>query len=321
MINVCNIKQLALDKGCAVKENEPMSRYTTFKIGGNAQLLVSVPDITSLKAILKQCKKDNVPFFILGKGSNLLVSDKGIEGVVIRLDGDFKRIKLVDEDTVYCGAAVSLASLCRFALENGLSGLEFAWGIPGSAGGAAYMNAGAYGGEMKDVLLECSHVTKDGEYGRLSADELKLSYRHSVYAENQNVITGITVKLKKDSKAEINGRMDDYMNRRKSRQPLEYPSAGSVFKRPTGYFAGTLIQDSGLKGASVGGAMVSPKHAGFIINTGSATCDDVLKLIEHIKETVKAKFGVELECEIKPVGVVAQSAAPQSGVSQSGEWS
>lgn len=303
MTNICNIKQIALDKGCTVKENEPMSRYTTFKIGGSAQALISVYDITSLKAILQQCQKDNVPVFILGKGSNLLVSDKGIEGVVIRLDGNFKRITLVDDETVCCGAAASLASLCRFALEKGLSGLEFAWGIPGSAGGAAYMNAGAYGGEMKDVLLECSHITKDGECGRLSSDELELSYRHSAYADNQNVITGITVKLKKDSTAEINARMDDYMNRRKSKQPLEYPSAGSVFKRPAGYFAGTLIQDSGLKGVRVGGAMVSEKHAGFIINTGSATCDDVLKLIEHIKQTVKAKFGVELECEIKPTGV------------------
>lgn len=302
MINIDNIKQLAISKGCTVKENEPMSRFTTFKIGGNAQLLVSVQDISALKAILKQCSKEEVPVFVLGKGSNLLVSDNGIEGVVIKLDGGFNTITLVDDDTIYCGAAVSLAKLCRFASDNGLSGLEFAWGIPGSAGGAAYMNAGAYGGEMKDVLISCNHITKNGEYGSLSADELDLSYRHSAYADNDYIITGISVRLKKDSKAEIEKRMNDYMNRRKDKQPLEYPSAGSVFKRPEGYFAGKLIQDSGLKGASVGGAMVSEKHAGFIVNTGNATCNDVLSLIEHIKTTVKKNFGVELECEVKPIG-------------------
>lgn len=304
MVNIENIKQLAIDNGCEVRENEPMNRYTTFKIGGNAQLLVFVPNISALKAILRKCDEEKIPVFILGKGSNLLVSDKGIEGVVIKLDGGFKKITLVDDDTAYCGAAASLASVCRFALENGLSGLEFAWGIPGSAGGAAYMNAGAYGGEMKDVLINCNHITKSGETGSLSGEELKLSYRHSVYCENENIITGISLRLHKDSKAEINRRMDDYMQRRKDKQPLDYPSAGSVFKRPEGYFAGTLIQDSGLKGASVGGAMVSTKHAGFIINTGGAKCSDVLSLIEHIKATVKDKFGVELECEVKPVGIL-----------------
>lgn len=302
MIDIDNIKQLAIEKGCTVKENEPMSRYTTFKIGGNAQLLVIVPDVSALKAILRQSDKDKIPVFLLGKGSNLLVSDKGIDGVVIKLDGGFKKITLVDDDTVYCGAGASLASVCRFALDNGLSGLEFAWGIPGSAGGAAYMNAGAYGGEMKDVLINCNHITKSGETGTLSGEELALSYRHSAYADNGNIITGLSLRLHKDSKAEINRRMDDYMQRRKDKQPLDYPSAGSVFKRPEGYFAGALIQDSGLKGESVGGAMVSSKHSGFIINTGGATCSDVMSLIEHIKSTVNEKFGVELECEIKPVG-------------------
>lgn len=166
------------------------------------------------------------------------------------------------------------------------------------------MNAGAYGGEMKDVLICCNHLTDDGEVGSLNADELDLSYRHSVYADNGYIITGISVRLKNDSKAEISRRMDDFMQRRKDKQPLEYPSAGSVFKRPEGYFAGALIQDSNLKGASVGGAMVSPKHAGFIVNTGAATCQDVLSLIEHIKSTVKKNFNVELECEVKPIGIL-----------------
>ncbi len=297
-----NIKQLALSKGCTVRENEPMSRYTTFKIGGAARLLIFVPSLSALKALLKKCDELKASVFVLGKGSNLLVSDKGIDSVVIKLDGDFKKMTLVEDDTIYCGAAASLASLCRYACDNGLSGLEFAWGIPGSVGGAAFMNAGAYGGEMKDIMFQANHITRSGECGALTGDELGLGYRHSAYAENGHIITGITVRLHKDSKAEISRRMDDYMQRRKDKQPLEYPSAGSIFKRPEGYFAGALIQDCGLKGYSVGGAMVSPKHSGFIVNNDNASCDDVLKLIEHIKSTVKDKFGVELECEVRPVG-------------------
>ncbi len=304
MINTDNIRQLALSRGCTLKENEPMHRYTTFKIGGEAQLLILTPSIPALRAILKQCREENVPVLVLGKGSNLLVSDKGIEGVVIKLDQGFRQMTLVEDDVIFCGAAASLASLCRFACDNGLSGLEFAWGIPGSVGGAAYMNAGAYGGELKDVLLCCNHITRGGEIGSLSGEELELSYRHSAYMESGAVITGVTVRLHKDSKTEIERRMDDFMRRRKDKQPLEYPSAGSIFKRPEGYFAGTLIQDSGLKGARVGGAMVSPKHAGFIINTGNATCADVMSLIERIKKTVDDKFGVRLECEVKPTGIL-----------------
>lgn len=302
MIDFENIKQLALSKGCTVRENEPMSRHTTFKIGGEAKLMILASTLSALKALLKECSEQNIPVFILGNGSNLLVSDKGIDAVVIKLDGDFKKMTLVEDDTIYCGAAASLASLCRYACDSGLSGLEFAWGIPGSVGGAAFMNAGAYGGEMKDVMIQANHLTPSGEHGALSGDELELGYRHSAYAENGNIITGITVKLRKDSKAEISRRMDDYMQRRKDKQPLEYPSAGSVFKRPEGYFAGALIQDCGLKGYSIGGAMVSPKHSGFIVNNGNASCEDVMRLIEHIKSTVKEKFGVELECEVRPVG-------------------
>ena len=189
--------------------------------------------------------------------------------------------------------------LCRFALQNSLSGLEFAFGIPGSCGGAAFMNAGAYGGEMKDVLFKCDHIDENGERGSLSGDELNLSYRHSAYSENGCTITGLYLKLKKGNPDEIKAKMDDFLQRRKDKQPLEYPSAGSTFKRPEGYFAGALIEECGLKGKQVGGAQVSEKHAGFIINKGGATCTDILELCKICSETVYKQKGVKLEMEIR----------------------
>ena len=302
MYNLTHIRQSALSLGCTVRENEPMKSYTSFKIGGCAELFVIAKDLRGLSAVLKACKEEDAPLFILGRGSDLVVSDDGIKGVVLKLEGDFKSISLVDDDTVFCGSGVSLARLCAFACENSLSGLEFAWGIPGSVGGAAFMNAGAYGGEMKDVLYCCHHVMPEGKTGSFQKDELKLSYRHSVYSENGYIITGVVVKLHKDSETEIRARMDDFMNRRKEKQPLDYPSAGSVFKRPEGYFAGTLIEQAGLKGYSVGGAQVSEKHAGFIINRKDATSKDVRSLVAHIQKTVHEKFGVTLECEIRFIG-------------------
>lgn len=302
MYNLERIKQSALLHGCSVKENEPMKNYTSFKIGGCAQLLVTANGLSGLCAVLMACNEENAPLFLLGRGSDLVVSDDGVKGVVLKLAGDFKSISLVDDDTVFCGSGVSLARLCTFACENSLSGLEFAWGIPGSAGGAAFMNAGAYGGEMKDVLYCCHHVTKDGQPGSFQKEELNLSYRHSVYSDNGYVITGLVLKLQKDSETEIRARMDDFMNRRKSKQPLDYPSAGSVFKRPEGYFAGTLIEQAGLKGFTIGGAQVSQKHAGFIVNIKDAASKDVKALVEYIQKTVYEKYGVPLECEIKFIG-------------------
>lgn len=302
MYNLTHISQRALSHGCTVRENEPMKPYTSFKIGGCAELLVIANDLNGLCAVLKACKEQDAPLFILGRGSDLVVSDEGIKGVVLKLEGDFKSISLVDDDTIFCGSGVSLARLCSFACENSLSGLEFAWGIPGSVGGAAFMNAGAYGGEMKDVLYCCHHVTQDGNPGSFQKDELKLSYRHSIYSENGYIITGVVVKLHRDSETEIRARMDDFMNRRKEKQPLDYPSAGSVFKRPEGYFAGTLIEQAGLKGFKIGGAQVSEKHAGFIINSKDAASKDVKSLVEHIQKTVLEKFGVPLECEIRFIG-------------------
>ena len=279
---------------------EPMSLHTSFKTGGKAQVFVDVDNADSLGRVLKICDENNKDVFILGKGSNLLVSDDGIrDRVVIHLTTDFSAMKLIDETTVEVEAGASLASLCKFALANSLTGLEFAYGIPGSCGGAAYMNAGAYGGEMKDVIVRVNHIDKKGNAGSYSGDELKFSYRKSAYTDSDLVITSLVIKLEKGDKSEIEEKMTDIMGRRVAKQPLEYPSAGSVFKRPEGYFAGALIEQSGLKGQRIGGAMVSEKHAGFIINYDSATTTDVINLIRHCQKTVSDKFGVSLETEIK----------------------
>lgn len=283
--------------GCSILENEPMSKHTTFKIGGEAEALVTVYNVEQLKKVIAFLSENDVKYMIVGKGSNLLVSDNGIKGVVIILDGDFKKV-VADGCSIRCGAGVTLAKLCTLALEHGLGGLEFAFGIPGSVGGAVFMNAGAYGGEMKDVVVKCTHLTPDGELGEFTADKLDLSYRHSIYKENGCIILFAEFLLIPSSKEDIKGKMDDYMNRRKTKQPLEYPSAGSVFKRPEGNYAGALIEQCGLKGYRVGGAQVSEKHSGFIINTGNATCDDVLNLVKYIQNTVHMETGYRLEREI-----------------------
>lgn len=293
------IYNLAEILNCEAHKYEPLSRHTTFKIGGNADTYVKVTSQSKLSAILKECRESDVDYMIIGNGSNILASDDGYRGVVIRLDGDFRKIALVDEDTVYCGAGATLASLCKFALNCGLSGLEFAWGIPGSVGGAVFMNAGAYGGEMKDVVYSVTHLTKEGVPGRTEQADLQFGYRTSVYRKNQAIITGVTLKLKKDNPADIRARMDDFLGRRSSKQPLDYPSAGSVFKRPEGAYAGALIEQCGLKGHSHGGAQVSEKHAGFIINkSGKATANDVKNLIREVQTKVYDETGYNLECEL-----------------------
>lgn len=292
------IFNLAEILGCEARQNEPMSKHTSFKIGGNADAYIKVNNLSKLSTILKECQDSNVDYMILGNGSNLLVSDEGIKGAVIRLDGDFRKITLVDDTTIFCGAGATLAYLCKFALNCGLSGLEFAWGIPGTVGGAVFMNAGAYDGEMKDVVHSVSHISPCGEIGRIEKDDLKFGYRTSVYRNNNMIITGVTLKLKKGNLDEIRAKMDDYMSRRSTKQPLEYPSAGSVFKRPEGNFAGALIEQCGLKGKLCGGAQVSEKHAGFIINKSNATAKDVRDLISQIQKTVSDKTGYNLECEL-----------------------
>ena len=272
-------------------KNEPMNRHTTFKI---------IKSVSELKQVISITNKLEVPRFILGKGSNLLVSDSGIEGAVISLQG-IDGIE-INGDTIVCGAGASLRSVCIAAQKASLSGLEFAYGIPGTVGGALYMNAGAYGGEMSQVVASATAVDADGNEVKLELSDMKLGYRTSVFKNSNLTITSITMKLQKGDCTEIKNAMDDFFSRRRDKQPLEYPSAGSTFKRPEGYFAGALIEQNNLKGVSVGGAQVSEKHAGFVINTGNATCNDVLSLIEKIKDTVKSADGVDLEPEVIFVG-------------------
>lgn len=292
------IYNFAQSLDCDARRSEPMSRHTSFKIGGPCDAYIKVTSLSKLRKIIMECNKNNAPYMLLGNGSNVLVDDGGIRGTVIRLDGDFRFITLVDETTIYCGAGATLAYLCKFAHKCGLTGLEFAWGIPGTVGGAVFMNAGAYGGEMKNVVHSVSHVTKDGDIGRIEKDNLNLGYRTSIYRTNDCIITGVTLKLKKGNPDEIQAKMDDYMTRRTTKQPLEFPSAGSVFKRPEGNYAGALIEKCGLKGKTVGGAQVSEKHAGFIINKSEATASDVKNLIKIIQDTVSSQTGYNLECEL-----------------------
>ena len=285
--------------GCQAQRDVPMSKYTTFRIGGNAAVMLTPTTDEQLASIIKKCKEENIKPFIIGNGSNMLISDKGLDTVVINMCRPDPKIELVNGDTVVCDAGATMSKVCNFALENGLTGLEFAFGIPGSAGGAAYMNAGAYGGGMKDVLVECRHIDCDGNFGSLKGDELGLAYRTSAYEHNGYIITTLVMKLSKGNKDEIRAKMQELLQRRKDKQPLEYPSAGSTFKRPEGYFAGALIEECGLKGYSVGGAQVSEKHAGFVINKGSATAKDVLDLIKYIQDKVFSEKGVMLEPEVR----------------------
>ncbi|MBR5202965.1 MAG: UDP-N-acetylmuramate dehydrogenase [Clostridia bacterium] len=279
-----------------------MKKYTSFRCGGNASVLVIPDSIDGLKRIIDFCNIQNVNPLIIGNGSNLLVTDNGISGVVIKIGSEISKIELIDETTIRCEAGASLKSLCMFALENSLSGLEFAYGIPGTLGGAVYMNAGAYGGEMKDVLVSTTHIDLNGNLGALSQDELNLRYRGSAYTDNNYTIVSAVMKLKKADKKDIKVAMDDKLQKRKDKQPLEYGSAGSTFKRPVGYFAGALIEQSGLKGYTVGGAQVSEKHAGFVINKNNATSTDVINLINDVQKIVYDKFGVMLETEVKIIG-------------------
>lgn len=291
--------KLAKELNIKYSESEPMKNHTSFKVGGNARLMVYPKSVEDTSEIVKLCKERGIRLLAIGNGSNLLVSDNGIDACVMCFGNDISDIKLIDDETVFAESGASLMKLCRFALDNGLSGLEFAYGIPGSCGGAAFMNAGAYGGEMKDVLYRCDHIDENGDIGFLEGEDMKLSYRHSAYYDNGCIITGLYLKLKKANKSDIKAKMDDLLQRRKDKQPLEYPSAGSTFKRPEGYFAGALIEECGLKGKTVGGAQISEKHAGFVINKSGATCKDILDLCEECAKTVMREKGVKLEMEIR----------------------
>lgn len=294
------LKEFCKENSVAFKINEPMSCHTSFKIGGAADIFISVGSPSELSAVFKKCGELDIPRLVIGKGSNLLVSDSGVEGAVISLL-NMNEISVKGEEII-CGAGAALSDACRAALDNSLTGLEFAYGIPGSIGGAVYMNAGAYGGEMADIVLSAECLLPDGSIVKVNASQMNFGYRKSVFKENGMTVLSATLGLKKANKKEIQEKMDDYICRRKSKQPLEYPSAGSFFKRPTGYFAGALIEKNGLKGETVGGAQVSEKHAGFIINRGGATCEDVKKLGKAVSDKVFAAEGVRLEPEVIFVG-------------------
>lgn len=278
------------------RQNEPMRAHTTFKIGGEADIFIIPASPAALIYAVKKCNELEIPYFILGNGSNLLVSDGGIEGAVISLAG-INGISS-DGEKITCGAGAMLSSVCLKALSLSLTGLEFAYGIPGTAGGALYMNAGAYGGQMADVIESAECLTASGEIKTLKKENMQLGYRSSVFKNSGLIIISLTLALKKGDKTEIKAEMDDLLNRRKQKQPLEYPSAGSTFKRPEGYFAGALIEKNGLKGLTVGGAQVSEKHAGFVINRGGATAADVKALIGKIQKKVFENDGVMLEPEV-----------------------
>lgn len=280
-------------------ENEMLSAHTTFKIGGPAEVFASPQNAGQVSAAVRFCKENSVKLFPLGKGSNLLVSDEGASGIVLHFGRDMSEMRLLDEETIYCEAGASLAKLCGFALENSLTGFEFAYGIPGSVGGAVFMNAGAYGGEIKDVILYTEHIDENGERGVFEGDALEMSYRHSVYSSKKYIITSAVFRLKKGDKAEIKAKMDELLGKRFDKQPMDKPSAGSTFKRPEGAFASALIDQCGLKGFTVGGAQVSEKHAGFVINKGGATCADILELIKQVQDKVKTDTGFTLEPEVE----------------------
>lgn len=283
-----------------IKYNEPMSVHTTFRAGGPADMLFEPETAEELLAVLEAAKAENVPVTIIGNGSNLLVRDGGVRGLVVKLAKKFSKVETNGEYiTAHSGALMS--AVANAALQSELGGLEFASGIPGTIGGGLYMNAGAYGGELSQVVESAEYVA-DGMIKTITKDNMSLGYRHSIFAENGGIITSVRMKLYKDSRENILEKMTDFKQRRIEKQPLEFPSAGSTFKRPQGHFAGALIESAGLKGKNIGGAEVSQKHAGFIINRGGAKSADILALIEYVKKTVFENSGVMLEPEVRIIG-------------------
>ena len=285
-----------------VRINEPMKNHTTFKIGGPAQYYVTPESVTQIQEVVSLCRDMNIPLHVIGNGSNILVGDDGVDGVVLALFNTFSDYEIKD-NVITAQAGMSLIKLAVIALREGLTGLEFASGIPGSVGGAVYMNAGAYDGQMKDVITSVTVLDEAGNIRILGRDELDMGYRTSTVAKHNMIVLQVIIELKAGDKDQIKDRMNQLSELRKQKQPLEYPSAGSTFKRPEGYFAGKLIADAGLKGYSIGGAAVSEKHAGFVVNMGGATAKDVVELTDYIKKRIIEQFGVTLELEIKKIGL------------------
>lgn len=286
--------------GSGIFMEEPMKKHTTFRVGGPADVLVQ-PDETALAAILALCRQYHVSYSFIGNGSNLLVGDKGIRGVVIEMTDPMGNIE-VDGTKITAQAGAMLSKIANTAASNGLGGMEFAAGIPGSVGGAVVMNAGAYGGEMKDIIEKVYVLDENGAQLELDRDALDLGYRHSCIPEKKYIVTKVVLELVPRNEAEIRSEMKELNEKRAEKQPLQYPSAGSTFKRPEGYFAGKLIMDAGLRGYQVGGAQVSEKHCGFVINKGDATAADICQLMRNVSDKVQAQFGVVLEPEVKMIG-------------------
>ncbi len=286
--------------GSGIFMEEPMKKHTTFRVGGPADVLVQ-PDETALAAILALCRQYHVSYSFIGNGSNLLVGDKGIRGVVIEMTDPMGNIE-VHGTQITAQAGAMLSKIANTAASNGLGGMEFAAGIPGSVGGAVVMNAGAYGGEMKDIIEKVYVLDENGAQLELDRDALDLGYRHSCIPEKKYIVTKVVLELVPRNEAEIRSEMKELNEKRAEKQPLQYPSAGSTFKRPEGYFAGKLIMDAGLRGYQVGGAQVSEKHCGFVINKGDATAADICQLMRDVSDKVQAQFGVVLEPEVKMIG-------------------
>ena len=288
-----------------VAESEPMSRHTTFRIGGPAKVFVSPDNIEKIIKTIELLKNEKCDYFILGNGSNLLVADEGYDGIVVSTES-LKDLNIEredgDETYIYAEAGVMLSRAAVLASESSLTGFECAGGIPGTVGGAVSMNAGAYGGEIKDVIVSADVLMSDGTVVKLTKDELELSYRNSIVQKEKMIVLSAEFALKKGNKSEILDKMKDFSQRRRDKQPLEYASAGSTFKRPEGYFAGKLIDDAGLRGYRVGNVMVSDKHCGFVVNMGGGTCEEAKAVISHVREEVDKQFGVTLEMEVRKLG-------------------
>ncbi|MDO5149154.1 MAG: UDP-N-acetylmuramate dehydrogenase [Oscillospiraceae bacterium] len=283
--------------GCSYKLDESLKEHTTFRIGGKCRIAVFVNSDESLSGIVGFCRSNNVKYAVLGNGSNIIADDRFFDGVVIIIGNDYSKILSINDGTIVCQAGLMLSRLCITAKNEGYTGLEFAYGIPGTVGGALYMNAGAYGGEMSDVVVSADYLDTDGSIRTILKENMDLSYRHSAFMNSGRIILRVRVKLRKGTVSEIEQKMETLISKRREKQPLNYPSAGSTFKRPEGAFAAALIEECGLKGFSVGDAQVSEKHSGFVINKGNATFDDIMHLVEEVQKKVKTDTGYELELE------------------------
>lgn len=280
---------------------EPMSKHTTFRVGGVADYYIQMNSIEGLQKVKELCAQFEIPYYVIGNGSNLLVGDKGYRGLIIEVGNQWNRISC-HGGYIYAEAGASLSKVAKVALDHELTGLEFAAGIPGNLGGAIVMNAGAYGGEIKDVVESVRIINEENQVEELTREDLKFGYRTSAIMSSSVIVVGVKMKLEKGTKKEIKEKMDEWKLQRVTKQPLDMPSAGSTFKRPLGYFAAKLIDEAGLRGFQVGGAQVSVKHCGFVVNTGNATAAHIAQLMETVRQKVKEQFGVELEPEVKRIG-------------------